>query len=208
MIFLIFNPFQIFRFEKPPIPPPTLPKLKIIQETENVSTPESSAPPTPSSINSAGKFNSAAKPPLLNSYNGGMKGSAQDKKKFFEAVIAKQSQPIPTPIKREPKKFFGSNLLVVNPILDLSNDSGNEINGDDSVTGDSCSQNGSERQTPTRNTETSDDSWYRRTSIDSYESKTPTLYSGNLKYFLDFILFFYYFQTISNQKHGQIRSLL
>ncbi|KAE9553894.1 hypothetical protein FO519_002883 [Halicephalobus sp. NKZ332] len=171
---------RLKRLDKSSNPPPTLAKLKIIPETEMFSTPESSAPPTPSSVASGVKLNSAAKPPLLNSYNGGMKGSAQDKKKFFEAVIARQSQPSPSLIKKEPKKFYGSSLVVNTPSGPPS-ESGTEISGYDSVAADFYYSNGYERQTPSRNTETSDDSWYRRTSIDSYGSKTPTLYSENFE---------------------------
>lgn len=150
-----------------------LPKLNILPETESVSTPESSAPPTPSSGVSFSRLNAAAKPPLLASYNGGMRGSTQDKKKFFEAAIARQTQSSPSTMRKEApiKQKYGTTLSVSDG---TQSESGTDISGYDSVAGDFC-YNGFDRQN--LNLYGQDNCWYSsRGSVDySIDSKTPTL---------------------------------
>lgn len=69
-----------------------------------------------------------------------MRGSAQEKKKFFEQAIARQVQQLPQPIKHESQKKYYA-----------SSESGTDISGYDSVSGDFYSQsNPFDRQTPIR----------------------------------------------------------
>uniref|UniRef100_A0A7E4VN78 SH2 domain-containing protein n=1 Tax=Panagrellus redivivus TaxID=6233 RepID=A0A7E4VN78_PANRE len=139
---------------------PPLPQLQL--DPENASTPESSAPPTPSSEIS---LNRAAKPPL-HSYNGGMRGSAQEKKKFFELAIARQTQASPSPIRQEhrDKSKYQSNSAI--------SESGTDISGYDSVAGDYC-----DRYTPTSS---QDEYFYNNDNHSQADgAKTPIAFNHN-----------------------------
>jgi hypothetical protein len=152
---------------------PILPKLKITTD-ENCSTPDSSAPPTPSSSASTNRVLNAASKPPLSSYNGGMRGSAQEKKRFFEQAIARQVQQLPQPIRHEPpKKYYASS--------GPPSESGTDISGYDSVSGDFFSLNNAyDRQTPiSSNNENVYDCWYNSSESTRSNTKTPVSFVDN-----------------------------
>uniref|UniRef100_A0AC34Q1S3 Uncharacterized protein n=1 Tax=Panagrolaimus sp. JU765 TaxID=591449 RepID=A0AC34Q1S3_9BILA len=120
------------------------------------------------------KSNAAAKPPVINSYNGGMRGSAQEKKHYFEAAIAKQIQPIPPPVKKSGKKLFATPIL---PNFGFSSESETELSGCDSVSGENYSTSGYGNQPSVASSEGTENSWYESTPTESsYGSKTPTIF--------------------------------
>lgn len=103
-----------------------------------------------------------------------MRGSAQEKKHYFEAAIAKQIQPIPPPVKKSGKKLFATPIL---PNFGFSSESETELSGCDSVSGENYSTSGYGNQPSVASSEGTENSWYESTPTESsYGSKTPTIF--------------------------------
>lgn len=115
-----------------------------------------------------------------------MRGSAQEKKHYFEAAIAKQIQPIPPPVKKHGKKFFGAPIMSN---FGFSSESETDLSSYDSISAENYSTSGYGNQPSVMSSEGTENSWYESTSTDSsIGSKTPTIFDNGSFYcfFLNF----------------------